>query len=83
MANIEVAWRGHRRESHVKMGLPLFLKKVHQCRFGLDASEFLAKNAMEQVFMRGPCDPQSFIISCFGRVYPIADFKRRLGHQTV
>jgi len=49
LANIEVTRRGHGRELHVTMGLPLFLKKVHQCRFGIDANEFLAKSAIEQV----------------------------------
>ena len=31
------------------MGFPLFLKKVHQYRFGIDANEFLAKHPMEEI----------------------------------
>ena len=35
------------------MGLPLFLKTVHQYRFGIDANEFLAKSAIEEVDIAG------------------------------
>ena len=46
--NIEVARRRERGESHT-MGLQLFLQKVHQNRFGIDANEFLAQHPVEQV----------------------------------
>jgi hypothetical protein len=46
LAKIEVAGLGDVGEIHVRMGCPLFVQKVLQNRFGIDAHEFLAKNTL-------------------------------------
>src|SRR2546427_13290517 len=35
------------------MGFPLFLKKILQYRFGIDANEFLSKSTIEEVNIAG------------------------------
>jgi hypothetical protein len=49
LANIEVPCLGKLGEINVRMGFPLFVKKVLQYRFGIDANEFLSKSTIEEV----------------------------------
>src|SRR5256885_9517028 len=49
LADVEVACFGELGQINVRMGIPLFLKKVLQYRFGIDAHEFLSKSTIEEV----------------------------------
>ena len=49
MANIEVARLGDVGEIQIPMSLPLFVKKLLQDGFGVDANEFLAKSTIEDI----------------------------------
>ena len=40
---------GELREVNVRLGFPLFVKKVFQYGFGIDANEFLSKSTIEEV----------------------------------
>ena len=44
---------GELGEIHFRMGFPLFLKKILQYRFGIDANEFLSKSTIEEVNIAG------------------------------